>query len=86
MKFGVSTLTVFQNEVVFNVDVFARKYFNGKSRLEKKDRRIKVEADAMLGYKFGKDNDGLVVGLKGGYHDDIIDKGGHFGVSLGYIF
>lgn len=86
IKFGVSALTILQNEIVLNADVFARKYINAKSKVHKKHRRVKIDANAMLGYKFGQNKDGLIIGFKYGYRDDIINKGEHFGISVGYIF
>lgn len=90
LKVGISALSTFNNGLVASVDAYIKHYLDDKRKIlldegEKLDSDTKFEIDGMLGYKFGKD-DGFVLGLKGGYHNDLIGKGGHFGVSLGYIF
>lgn len=89
VKFGVSTLTTFGNELVLNVDAFVKGYINDTSKVMSfidQEQNVRFEINGMLGYKFGQDKDGFVLGFKCGYHNDLVDKGEHFGVSLGYIF
>lgn len=91
LKVGVSTFTSLNNGIVASVDAYIKHYLDDKRKKilhngEKLDSDTKFEVDGMIGYKFGKENEGFMLGLKGGYHNDLIGKGGHFGLSLGYVF
>lgn len=86
-KAGISTLSIFNGNLVTSVDAYVKHYLDSKRKIyEEKDGNTKFEIDGVMGYKFNKDDDGLMLGLKCGYHNDLIDKGVHFGVSIGYIF
>lgn len=91
LKFGVSTIVENKSTgAFFGVDAFLKHYLGDERAILLKagesDSNTKFEIDGLIGYKFSKDDNGFIIGLKAGYANDLLSKGGHFGLSLGYVF
>ena len=90
LKAGVSYYAIAPNNIFVNAELFVKNYLDDKRNafVSKDDEKSKtaVEGDIAVGYKFNGANSGAYVGLKVGYIDDLMGKGGHYGLTAGYIF
>lgn len=86
VKVGVSSFSTFNNGLVASLDMYIKYFLNTKHDDIKLSSRTKYDIEGMVGYNFGKDDNGFIVGVKGGFHDDFISKSGSIGLSLGYVF
>lgn len=91
LKLGVSTTLENKSTGAFlGIDAFLKHYLGDERAILLKagesDSNTKFEIDSLIGYKFSRDDNGFIIGLKVGYANDLLSKSGHIGATIGYVF
>lgn len=88
LKLGINGFTILHNNIYLNYDIYLKHYLDDNRNYgsNNKDGKTKFEASLGAGYKFGGNKNGVYVGIKAAYLNNLMGKGLRYGLTCGYKF